>query len=325
MKKHLRIDVAEPTFFPPVLKLLRELPSSLLYHQKYPFRHPAAIYFLSILQLAGDFNRLLSHYAALRNRKASLASLQGEICQSERILIYSLREHLDDCQMILMCFVDPSKFPSKGKSPDDTLKAAGFKEQSIFWDGVAAYADSYLMPLVNKLKHSQGRFRATAFDCAPNDFRVGFYLEEVDGKGVAQPSLTLHRGNSAFSFSRDIRANVAFVYRVGQALNEAIEAFLRRVGDVPVPSSQDYGSPDQWRNVCLQAAKLDAGVFPQELKSRFVRFSVDVAGTLQIRELDRDQHLSFPKGNVPCTTVAMPDGMSSYRMPYHPLNSPTIK
>jgi hypothetical protein len=228
--------------------------------------------------------------------------------------------------MILTCFVDPSQFSSKGKSPDDVLKAAGFKEQSVFWNGVAAYSDSYLMPLVNKLKHSQGRFRATAFDCAPGDLRVGFYLEEVDEKGVAQPSLKLHQGNSAFSFAKDIRANVAFVYRAGEALKEAIEAFLARVGASTIPSSQDYGSPGQWRDVCLQVVKLDAGAFPHELKSRFVRFALDANGALQVRELERDQQLTFPKGNIRYTTVALPDGMTpSYRMPFHPGNVPKNK
>ena len=213
MRKMLRVDVANPTYYPEVLQLLKRLPPSSLFHTKHSFRHPAAIYLLSLIQLAGDFNRLLKNYATIRTGKAKLDFVHEQIAQNQRILIYSIREYLDDCQMVLMCLVDPDPLSPKSRSPDDILKAAGFKEQKIFWDGVHNYVNSYLGPLVNKLKHSQGRLRTVIFECPGGDFRSGFYLEEVNSAEIAQPSATLHKGNSAFSYAKDIRSNLALIFR----------------------------------------------------------------------------------------------------------------
>ena len=103
--------------------------------------------------------------------------MHEQIAQNQRILIYSIREYLDDCQMGSCAWWTLTRLSPKSKSPEDILKAAGFKEQKIFWDGVHNYVNSYLGPLVNKLKHSQGRLRTVIFECPGGDFRSGFYLE----------------------------------------------------------------------------------------------------------------------------------------------------
>lgn len=100
--------------------------------------------------------------------------------------------------MILMCFIDPTTPAIRDRSPDEVLKAANMTEQKLFWEGVHNWANSYLMPFVNALKHSQGRFRTVTFECSSVDIRPGFYLEEVDSKGIAQPAMKQHGGNSAF-------------------------------------------------------------------------------------------------------------------------------
>lgn len=326
MKKTLRIDITEQSLYPDVLRLLKRIPASNLFHTRYPFRHPAAIYVLSLIQLAGDFNRLLNDYAAIRSSQGKLGTLNEQIERSQRILIYSIREHLDDCQMILLCLIDPNAVASQGKSPDDILKAAGLTEQKIFWGGVHNYVDSYLGPLVNKLKHSQGRFRTVVFECPGGDLRTGFYLEEVTDAGIAQPSLKLHKGNSAFSYARDIRSNLALIFRASASLQAAIEAFLKRRGIALMPDENVPANPGAWSAMCSRIASLDVGVFPQELKDRFFRFEINSAGALRIREMERDQKLSFPKGNIKCTTYEMPDGMTlTYRMPYFAGNKPRFK
>ncbi len=327
MGTHLRLDISTPALYPEVVQLLRTLPPDLLFHSTYPFRHPAAIYGLSLRQLASDFKRLLADYSASRTSMRRSAELAEQIAQSQRILIYSLREHLDDCQMILMCFVDPTSLHLKGRSPDEVLKAGNLKEQKLFWEGVHNYADSYLMPFVNALKHSQGRFRTVTFECSAVDVRPGFYLEEVDNNGVAQPAIKQHGGNSAFSYARDLRSNLAFVFRAAESLQTAVEAILKRYGKAP-SGTPEGAEPDSnlWTEVCKQVAELDKGVFPQELKQRFVRFSLQPEGGLRIRELDRDTTLSFPRGNIRCTTLTSGDGMTkTYRMPYCGDNKPKLK
>src|SRR5258708_18169982 len=107
MKRHLRLDITHPAFYPEVAELLRVLPPDTLHHTKYPFRHPAAIYQLSLRQLANDFKRILADCSELRSHKTQ-ANEAERPAQSQRSLIYSLREHIDDCQMILMCMVDPT-------------------------------------------------------------------------------------------------------------------------------------------------------------------------------------------------------------------------
>lgn len=64
----------------------------------------------------------------------------------------------------------------------------------------------------------------------------------------------------------------------------------------------------------------------QELKQRFVRFSLEPEGSLRIRELEQDQTLKFPSGSVRCTTQTSADGMTkTYRMPYLLGNKPKLK
>jgi hypothetical protein len=316
-----KLDVTHPNLYPEVAELLRRLPSSSLYHSKYRFRHPAAIYNLSLHQLAADFKRVLSDYKAMRNNE----DRSVEIAQNQRILIYSLREHLDDCQMILLCFVDPATVKTKAKSTDEILKSAGVVEQQIFWNGVHGYVNSYLMPLVNALKHSQRRFRTLTFECSPQDIRPGFYLEEMDENGAAQPSIKLHDGNSAFSYARDIRTNLALVFKAGESLRLAITAILQRLSMSPLSVPEGAASgPGPWTEMCKEAAALDSGVFPQEMKARFTRFSISDEGHLHIRELDRDNQLTFPP-SARVRTRTLGDGMTtSFRMPYLLGNRPKI-
>ena len=326
MKRHLRLDISHHALYPDVAELLRRLPPEILHHSRYPFRHPAAVYQLSLRQLANDFKRVLTDCTALRS-DVSRADVAEQLAQSQRILIYSLREHLDDCQMILMCMVDPATVASQGSSPDEFLRAAGLPERKVFWDSVHNYSDTYLMPLVNKLKHSQGRFRIVRFDCSPSDIRLGFYLEEMDEKEAAQPSVKLHGGNSAFSYARDIRRNLGSVFRAAGGLHGAVEAFLKRLGrsHLAAPEGAEI-IEGAWTEVCRNVAAFDSGVFPQELKDPFVRFSLNDEGKLKIREMEKDLLLSFPDGNVRCSTQISGDGMTkSYRMPYAFGNKPQLR
>jgi hypothetical protein len=133
VKRHLRLDITHPALYPEVAELLRRLPLDILYHQKHLFRHPAAIYQLSLRQIAMDIARVLRSCAALRFGTGE-GNLSEQLAQSQRTLIYSLREHLDDCQMILMCLVDPAMVTAKGNAPDEFLRATGLAERKLFWD-----------------------------------------------------------------------------------------------------------------------------------------------------------------------------------------------
>lgn len=65
MKQRLRLDITHPALYPDVAELLRRIPAGLLYHQKHSFRHPTAIYQLSLRQLATDITRLELHLIEL--------------------------------------------------------------------------------------------------------------------------------------------------------------------------------------------------------------------------------------------------------------------
>jgi hypothetical protein len=326
MKRHLRLDITHSSLFPEVAELLRRVPLDVLHHQNYPFRHPAAIYQLSLRQIARDIIRVLKYSAALRS-DVSEGDIPEELAQSQRILIYSLREHLDDCQMILMCLVDPVTVDSTRRGPDEFLKAAALAERKLFWDAVSVYADSYLMPSVNALKHSQGRFRTVRISCSDSDVRLGFYLEEVDTNGTAQPAIKLHNGNSAHSYARDIRQNLGSVFKAAEGLRAAIDAILKRLDRslLLTPEGAEI-IPGVWTEMCKQVAALDCGIFPQEIKLPFIRFRLTDTGALNIREIERDNQLSFPNGTVRCSTITSADGMTkSYRMPYALGNRPKFR
>jgi len=86
MAHHLRLDIAHPALYPEVAETLRRLPLAVLFHSRYPYRHPAAIYQLSIRQLSGDFRRLLADYALARSRTVTLAAIDEQMTQSQRTL-----------------------------------------------------------------------------------------------------------------------------------------------------------------------------------------------------------------------------------------------
>jgi len=141
----------------------------------------------------------------------------------------------------------------------------------------------------------------------------------VDTKGIAQPSVKLHKGNSAVSYARDIRRNLGAVFRAAEGLRTAIAAILQRLGRSPlaVPEGAETAAGGAWTEMCKAVTRFDAGIFPQELKLPFVRFTLTDTGNLKIREIDKDPQLSFPKHSVRCSTITSADGMtSSYRVPY---------
>ena len=92
MKKTLRVDIADQASTRS-LALLKRLPPSSLFQPLRPrFRHPAAIYLLSLIQLAGDPRSAIANYAAIRSGQGKIDLVHRAKIPSQRILIYSIRE-----------------------------------------------------------------------------------------------------------------------------------------------------------------------------------------------------------------------------------------
>jgi hypothetical protein len=71
-------------------------------------------------------------------------------------LLYSLREHIDDCYLIFKTLIPQQ--PKAVRFQTQFLKNAGFRQLAVFEESIGWYK-AHLSPLVNTLKHHQGRLR----------------------------------------------------------------------------------------------------------------------------------------------------------------------
>jgi hypothetical protein len=276
---------------------------------------------MSLQQLASDFGRVIDLIDAIRPRlsvgEPGADDIYSDLMRAQVNLLYSLREHIDDCHTILMCLVDPDKVNPPAPGADNFLRAAKFPTLSLFIQPMKRYLDEYLLPVVNRLKHRQGRLRGCSF-VAIDSVRVGYFLEEMDESEVAGPSTALHPGNTAWSFARDLSFNFYHVFLASEALARAA---VRFVGMSGTPLGCYAAAPNtnaQWQVLVHKVANLDIGVFPQELTLPFPQIEIVNESTLFLQYPSRDVVLSFPpRGSARVLVSTRGDGVTrSFRFPY---------
>jgi hypothetical protein len=317
---------SETGFEPVAVRYLGEIPDRFLFHRQHALRHPLATYKISLEQLANEFRRVLNHHDAMqRYWKAHGPSTTEpqpytELLAAQRSLIYSLREHIDDCHLVLQSLVDPATVNVSQPGADAFLRAARFPTLTTFFQPLKPFLDGYLLPMVNKLKHKQGRLRGCMF-FNYSEIRLGYFLEEVDDMEVAGPSETLHPGNTAFSFARDVRLNLFHVYFASARLVKAIAGALRSLHRYRLaqPAPLTYCNL-LWRQIARRASELPLAVFPQELQLGFPDVKLTDEG-LVLEYPAQDPRLDFP-GAMRVVTSTQGDGVTkSFRFPYLRRNS----
>lgn len=308
-------------FTPIAGRLLTCIPQELLFHSKHKLRHPLGLYNISLQQLASDFGRVIDLVDAIRPRLSATApgadDIYADLMRAQVNLLYSLREHIDDCHTILMCLVDPDKVTPREPGADNFLRSAKFPTLSLFVQPMKRYLDEYLLPVVNRLKHRQGRLRGISF-VANDSLRVGYFLEEVDENEVAGPSTALHPGNTAWSFARDLRLNLYHVFLASECLVRAVVRFVEMSNLTLCCSAAAAGANGRWQAVARRIAQFEIGIFPQELTMPFPLIEIVNEGTLLLQYPSQNAALSFPpKGSSRVIVTTQGDGITrSFRFPY---------
>ena len=227
-----------------------------LYHSTvYDLRHPLGIYNVSFDAILENFQSVLNELEVLLAEKPfqdPQSPPSNVLLEKQRNLLYSLMEHMDDCSNILMGF-----FPTK-RDFSESGHVKSYKKSIKEYRKVIG-------KVVNHLKHKQGVLRSVVlygdeFACP------GYYVEGVDRDGTVGPARHIHKGgNTAFSFSRNLRYHLVNLYVVSRHLTSTINDIVgsKKVSVVPeIKESKDRKVAE----VVARVSDLPMMFFPDEVK-----------------------------------------------------------
>jgi hypothetical protein len=250
---------------PTASAVLSSIPQEYLHHQAHARRHPASAYGTSLKMIASHWIKVLEELHKLQMEYIWQKKDERfpKVLDEYRQLLHRVHEHLDACQSTLRCLCRPEEGPD---TPLDVpfmnkAKAPGWNR---FREVTKQYNDDNIGLLVNTLKHSQGELCGIYF-WSPGDFRPGYFLRDVLPGGSLGPHRKLHsNGNTAFSFARDMLMHVWQIYRISEALCEAVTKFLRTRHSFNVqPDTTGTGSTE-WESVVSACAMIRPEFFPDE-------------------------------------------------------------
>lgn len=273
---------------PVALDYLGSIPDSLLHHRNHCLRHPWSLYKISLDQVFTAFEDVLERFSRIRECVGTSDETRQFqlLMNSYRGFLYTLREHIDDCYLVFKTLIPPQTVkPTRFQA--EFLKRANFKELPAFEKSIEWYLKEHLGLLVNALKHHQGRLRWLYFHRS-DDFRPGYFLEQIGADGAVGPSQSIHKGNTAFSFCKDIKLHLYAVYYISQILVDAVmTAVARYSGSTLNPSVRVKA--DEFKQTLGSVAQIELNVFPNELEGPCALVS------LTSTEEDTALHLSYPE------------------------------
>lgn len=284
-----------------------------LHHLEYKLRHPFGIYNVSLGNIFAAFENLLlalayaSEQDIQSNKSASKWS--EDLLSSLEKLLYSLMEHMDDCENIIKCF-----FPVGTKLN---------QESSVrdYQSSVNSYR-THIGKVVNHLKHNQGRLRSFGMiiDNVPH---LGYFVEGLSEDGSLGPAPHIHSGSStAFSYARDIRFHMYHLYYVSAKLSDTISAISIPDKDKIIHQIGDNST--SLEKILYKITQLPMVVFPDEIKKDFPLISIENMQEVKKFIATMKKHPYGISTALPRTlflTIFKGDGVSrSFRMPYRNKN-----
>jgi hypothetical protein len=170
--------------------------------------------------------------------------------------------------------------------------------------------------LVNRVKHEHGQIRCVAFSDGSLQ-SAGYYLEGLDAQGVAMPDPSVHPGNTAFSFNRDLRYHFIQLFEIGSALKGALTSALRAQKLRAVESTYKSTS-EEFTSIAERVSNLPQVVLPDEpakpTPSVLARRDADdVVLSVTYPSLTK---LVSPATIRFTTFISLDGGPLSYRVPY---------
>jgi len=190
------------------------------------------------------------------------------------------------------------------------IKFPGFKS---FERKIAFYKNNYVGAIVNSIKHKHRKLRGIYFYGKDNGqiFIPGYYVEGVSKKGRLAPCRSVHQDeNSAFSFNRDIKLHIWYLFLIDEALSDAIKA-AKTTWNIRENAQTENIEQFDLSNLLEKISALPHQFYDDE----------QLKPTVRIEQDDRGYELEYPykKGRR-----APPENMGIISMPIVDMTLPSI-
>lgn len=294
---------------PEAVETLSSEIASPLYHLDYQLRHPFGIYNISLANVFASFEKLLGDldFASKQDlqSKNSDTKWSDDLLRSLEKLLYALMEHMDDCDNIIKCFYPPGTKLNQEPSYKNYQSA------------IYNYR-THIGKVVNYLKHNQGRLRSFGM-IIDNIPYLGYFVEGLSDDGSIGPAPHIHSGGAtAFSYARDIRFHLFYLYFVSKQLSEAIIVIANPDKEKIAYQTEDKNTTVE--SILEKITQLPMIVFTDEVQKDFPLVKVEAMQNDKIfsAELKKHPHgIQTPPPRTLYVTLYKGDGVSrSFRMPY---------
>jgi hypothetical protein len=326
---------------PRAFNCLKLLPESFTYHKDHTQRHPFSIYSNSIQEVMQSFNDVLDEIdkisTALFNTEGDLDYPLKKLSDLQKLLLYALQSHIDDCYGILKV-IHPydSKVPEK--SADGWLKKVNHPAYNEFQNAINEYRKSFA-PIVNKMKHNGSKLRPMMMysrECdmversvkkgiqtfPKNACIIGYFLEGMQPNGRIGPDCEIHPdGVSAISLNRDLRYHFANLYLVGDHLRVAIAKTVRHFHNIKLPRDiavKDTASQYDIKLIAERVSKLPPLFFENEFskKTPDIKFHHHNGNTDLILEVPGSQYMTWEGELIRLYDIQVDAVCPDYQLPY---------
>lgn len=265
------------------LRALSTISEKDLHHFEYEIRHPLGIYKNSIREIANHFNRTFNDLEALRKEyvEKNTTTTFKSLLESQKDLLYRLREFIDDCYLILQGLspLDGKHYPKTMFSNQylRKIKYPGFKS---FERNIARYKNDHVGAIVNAMKHKHRKLRGI-FIYSKRDrstFIPGYYVEGTSKKGMLAPCRSVHPDeNSAFTFNRDLKLHIWNFFAIDKALFDAVNA-AKQAWDIAESKAENDNDNIDLSSIVEQALNLPHQFYEDEQQKPTVRIQPAICG-----------------------------------------------
>ena len=312
IKRNMAID---GSFSPEAANFLGGIPPYALHSRAYGLRHPESTYSFSLDKLAENFIKVIDCYksktAEYTGKRPATMDLQ-QLVDGQESLLRALRDHLDDCYLILKALVNPTSIKRETKFAEELVLDSRLPGAKSFQQSTADY--KHALRIVNRLKHQQGRLRGLAV-WANDGPHLGYFLEEPDLEGRLGPSPDMHPDQGCISFGRDIPWHMFNVYRCSMKLAKAVCSAVEGIHGVTLRPAR--AKPiEKWTKAVRLACDIPPAIFPKEVSRKVARFRLSDGDRVLAIKFPEAVRVAFP-AHLQVTCSTMVDGNSPvFKVPF---------
>lgn len=322
MTKYTRSIARDGNLYPSAFDALHALPTQMLHQAEHDkLRAPLATYNLSLGRVLGavaDVLDRLDELAAAEINSAGVIQFDPKpLLDGQKELLDAMASHIDEGYLVLKAIYPAVNLKHDQPFADKWLQEAGHgKIMRTYKDAVAPYRRSF-MQIVNDTKHNVGRLRI--FVLWDDRHRLGgYYLETADRNGVVGPDPTMHPGNTAFSFNRDLRHHFCHLYDIGDALKRALMQAAAADYRTSLVLSPVLERDEQLATIAERISKLGLWFFPDEAQKATPIVELKRTEGDTIVEVDETRSIvPFTLRSFKATMRSTGDGVTrTWRIPY---------